>query len=295
MRSLLLIIALVTTWTPDAVAGGAHRQSRDLSRKTSIGKTSGAGGPSRLSRTALATKIVNRKALTLTRSATRQSRDALSNRIFNGKTKTVFEDVTKEWLRAHLGEEVANLDFGKFVGAPDGARISVWKYGENGIVIGTDHPWYKGGDGKPQSQIRDLFREKDGSFRMVGRGFCVAADAPEGLATRVHARQIVEARKLGVTTIFTEAARTGGYAMNGYYTWPRLGYDRTFTKAEHAKLPRELASAKTILELMALPGGREWWKSNGFNVGVTFDVHPNSPSSRALDRYLEENGVQIGN
>lgn len=115
----------------------------------------------------------------------------------------------------------------------------------------------------------------------------VSAENPaQGAGTALFARQVAAASALGFDHI--EAGADRGAGKNGYYTLPRWGYDGEIPDAQRAKLPPELADAKTLLDLMATPEGREWWKKNGVPVEVKFDLRPGSRSQQVLAAYLAE-------
>lgn len=101
-----------------------------------------------------------------------------------------------------------------------------------------------------------------------------------GLGSKVFARQVAEARRLGVDQITTTAARREG-VFNGYYTWARFGYD--------GPVPPDLAAefgVTTMQELMSTEQGRAAWKARGRTWDATFDLRDGSASLTALERYL---------
>lgn len=107
-----------------------------------------------------------------------------------------------------------------------------------------------------------------------------------GHGTALFARQVAAAAALGFDVIEASGDRAGG--KNGYYTLPRWGYDGPIPEKVRAKLPPELAGAETVLDVMATPAGREWWKKNGGPVALTFDLKDGSRSRRVLAAYLAE-------
>lgn len=114
----------------------------------------------------------------------------------------------------------------------------------------------------------------------------IHADSPgQGYGTALFARQAQQAAALGINSI--EAGADRG-AKNGYYTLPRWGFDGSIPAVQRAKLPPELAHAKTLLDLMETPAGRAWWKQHGVPVDTQFDLTPGSRSQQALAKYLAE-------
>jgi hypothetical protein len=79
--------------------------------------------------------------------------------------------------------------------------------------------------------------------------------------------------------------------MNGYYTWARLGYDGKIPHEVQSVLPDDYASARSVQELMARPGGAQWWRERGTSWQGTFDLTPGSRSHQILDAYLKEKGA----
>lgn len=154
-------------------------------------------------------------------------------------------------------------------------------------------------DGPTHVASRILYRNFDGEREMVADHFAVFKDKlPPGVTgTDLFAGMLDAARRMGVVRIRTYAGGDGADtrqpdSLNGYYTWPRLGYDGDIEKEELAKLPaglkRQMGGSKSILDLMATPEGRAWWKANGSGLDLTFDTDPNSRSSRTLEAYRAE-------
>lgn len=112
--------------------------------------------------------------------------------------------------------------------------------------------------------------------------------AGKGVGSAVFAGQVKNAKALGFTKIHTYASRSAG--ANGYYTWPRLGYDGPIPKNLMAELPSDLKGAKRLSDLMATENGRSWWQAYGDGVDLTFDLTPGSLSNKILDEYMAARG-----
>lgn len=125
----------------------------------------------------------------------------------------------------------------------------------------------------------------------------------------IFASQVESLRAMGVVRIKTEAAGDGetasqrpGDSLNGYYTWPRLGYSGQIEKDYLAQfddpvaqeLQAKLRGSREILDLFALPGGAEWWKKNGHSLAMTFDLSEGSRSMKVLQKYVEERRAKGG-
>jgi hypothetical protein len=83
--------------------------------------------------------------------------------------------------------------------------------------------------------------------------------------------------------------------MNGYYTWPRFGYNESIVSIRKKdpdlarKIREEFPDAKSILDVMITKEGRDWWKANGTDLfNARFDLQEGSRSRFVLDTYLEE-------
>ena len=113
----------------------------------------------------------------------------------------------------------------------------------------------------------------------------------------MFAEQVANAREAGFDWIECHAAGFKGGVYNGYYTWPRFGYDqeldtlRDQNTAEAAK--RDFPEAKTVLDIMKTKEGRDWWKENGADLHkAKFDLREGSRSMKILEAYLHERAKQ---
>jgi hypothetical protein len=107
-----------------------------------------------------------------------------------------------------------------------------------------------------------------------------------GLGLRIFCRHLYFARRLGVTQIRTLAGRGSG--ENGYYTWPRFGFNGPLPPAVQRRLPSDLRPARTVLHLMSSEPGRRWWQLQGGPIRVVFDMAEGSASWDAFRRYAGE-------
>ena len=99
---------------------------------------------------------------------------------------------------------------------------------------------------------------------------------------------------MGFKKIVCQAERGADY--NGYYTWPRLGYDARLDDAPDLRypLPKQFRGATHVSDLMKTPAGRNWWKQNGTTVeNATFDLAQGSLSRTTLAAYLKEKKYDI--
>ncbi len=122
----------------------------------------------------------------------------------------------------------------------------------------------------------------------------------KGAATRAIANLLAVGRRLGASHASLSAVgygpqswekenRRGGVA-NGYYTWPMLGFDRTFDEDERGHLqalPEPFRAAKRLSELLSTPGGPAAWKRHGWSVSCDFPLNrDDTPGAKVLANYL---------
>lgn len=111
----------------------------------------------------------------------------------------------------------------------------------------------------------------------------------QGLGSRLFVNEVSNAIKAGLKVITGTAERGEGF--NGYYTWPRLGYDANVDEMDDEiqnKIHSEFPEAKTIQDLYKTKEGRDWWKANGSAIGVAFDLSDGSESRQILAAYIKE-------
>ena len=126
-----------------------------------------------------------------------------------------------------------------------------------------------------------------------------------GVGTKSLARQVEFASKLGVSHIDTYAYRSSIYnsdgtlnkeqSYNGYYTWPRLGYDANLSNNNRNILSNYYGKdVKTLRDLFDIPesstraSGAAWWKQYGNSIDVKFDLSANSKSRKVLTEYTKK-------
>ena len=76
--------------------------------------------------------------------------------------------------------------------------------------------------------------------------------------------------------------------MNGYYTWPRLGFNASLGRAS------QRYGAPDLHTLFRQPGGAEKWKREGAAMVMEFNPRRRSPHRQVLDAYLQEKGIRLG-
>lgn len=208
-------------------------------------------------------------------------------------------------IHDRLGREWPDEDYARLGGALEGAKVFLTG-DQDTLEISIESPEYF--CGRAVGVV-------DGQLVMENQQFEVYRDHQgRGLGTKVFAQQIAACERMGVTKIGCEAARSG--EMNGYYTWPRLGYDAELTADEWAgraskkkyqsltgesdeairravldgitKLGLPLDRSFRLQDLMQSPDGRALWKRYGVTIQCLFDPRPGSVSRRVFDAYVKE-------
>ena len=126
----------------------------------------------------------------------------------------------------------------------------------------------------------------------------VVEDSGRGIGVKIFAAQVRGATAAGVARIDT----TGGKGpitlmerevdMNGYYTWPRLGYNGDLIGSFADRASREVGhTVSTVRDLMMTADGRDFWKDEGYQIGLQFDLAPGSDSRKILAAYMGAKGM----
>lgn len=181
-----------------------------------------------------------------------------------------------------MGKNASIQDVASAVGAPDDAsvNISIRSSGELGIGMG----------GEGYRAQRKIVKTKDG-WEIKNESFDVdKSKQGQGIGSKVFGRQVEQASKMGAKRINTLAAGSKNSDENGYYTWARLGYDAPIPSG--MSLPKSLAGAKNLSDLMKTEAGTKFWEDNGSTIGMSFDLKRNSRSQKALDKYLKKKGIK---
>lgn len=192
------------------------------------------------------------------------------------------------------GRNYTPEDIVKLVGALPGSEVimsaDTKRWGKNAgsktLSISVYGPQY-------DQCSRELFIDSDGNLVMQNAMFFLKKKyRGSGMGMAQLSAQIQNCIDAGVDRIETCAGRGG--IMNGYYTWPRLGYDRNLLEIHKEgwrwNPANKFPGKKTVLDLMETPEGRAWWKKYGTTASMTFDLRPGSRSVSTMNNYLEERG-----
>lgn len=117
--------------------------------------------------------------------------------------------------------------------------------------------------------------------------FFLRHQAPEWLGTIAFALCAMIAHRLGFSRISLIAGGGRGHdpRMIGYFFWPKLGFDAPLEPDEADGNPA-LAACRTVQDVMAIDEG--WWRENGWQRWMEFDLAADSRSWRKLLDYLRE-------
>jgi hypothetical protein len=181
--------------------------------------------------------------------------------------------------------------FAKMVCAVKGAQINVRDNSDdpNTLEVLVRHPGMKADRMfvKDQDGLR-AYNEDLAIFKTQEDGDPNPLKAP-GTGSRLFHDQVKALQEAGFREILTVASSGYKKDMNGYYTWPRLGYDAKIP--EGVNLPPELKAqvgdSQSIRDLMKTPEGRKWWRKNGETLtDARFDLTPGSESVQILEQYM---------
>ncbi len=111
--------------------------------------------------------------------------------------------------------------------------------------------------------------------------------APDYLGTVAFALCAMMAHRLGLTHISLIAGGGRGHApdMIGYFFWPKLGFDAPLEPEETGARP-EFARCVSVQDLLAID--EPWWRDNGAQRWMEFDLAAHSPAWTKLLDYLRE-------
>ena len=227
-------------------------------------------------------------------------------------------------IKAMFGNKMDAQELARLSGMPDGSKVSIRldAAGHSALILGTSYKMISNDGFAPPlpngyrepinpkyediNASRKLFTDHRGKLVMYDEQLSVK-NAPRGMGTHMLARQVKAARDNGVDAITCMAAGNPksagqeGRHMNGYYTWPRLGYDAKLSDnhflrtgdggSKRERWEREYGP--NVSDMMKSPRGRTEWKENGRPFDAEFDPRPDSQSSKVLDAYMAENRYEV--
>jgi hypothetical protein len=191
--------------------------------------------------------------------------DRITSQYFTGHS-TVRLEPGAENLPVPIG------DVPKLVGAIDGSDISA-SFDDGIFVFEIRHPWLE----DPMLRLLSWDAD-DGSRRLViNENFKLLAPHRRlGLGVRSIATEIRMALHLGIPAVSCIAAGGPGDKLNGYYTWPVLGFNADLSPHDIQALPAEFVGCRILNDLMHRRGGAAYWRAKGHGGFLTFDTAPGS-------------------
>jgi hypothetical protein len=183
-------------------------------------------------------------------------------------------------LRAITGRDaVAERDLANIVGATHDAVVNVRPaYVGDAVTVHVSGPRYRA---TRSITMKNGLKTIDNQLFVAEQG-----ERGSGLGRQVFGRQVEQATEMGFERLVTYAARGGEY--NGYYTWPRFGYDGPLPQSIKDQLPDEWRGASNVSDLMATEERRQWWKTHGISMPLEFDLREGSQSMIIWRAYLLE-------
>lgn len=184
-----------------------------------------------------------------------------------------------------LGRTLQPREYADLAGAPDDALVRLDVVGRK-LRLGVIQPasyGYCGAHLVVGSRCGPVLI--CGGYRILDRRL-----SGQCLALQMFRRQLIGARRLDMRIVLAVADR--GPVENGYYLWPRFGFDAALPPPILRSLPRSLRSARRVLDLMQSETGRRWWRRHGTALDVAFDLRPGSRCWAVFHRYLQEKRCQ---
>ena len=176
--------------------------------------------------------------------------------------------------RALRADEYAGL-----AGAPDAAKVEVGASGRK-LYIELGDP--------VAAAFRGHFYVfcRQAAVILLNDGLHIRQRAMQrhGMGMQMFCRQARNAAACGIDRIDAVAGRR--HDENGYYTWPRYGFDGWLPGSIRRRLPLGLDNSLTLFDLMSCEKGRQWWKEHGATIRVRFDLASGSRSRRVLAKYV---------
>lgn len=190
-------------------------------------------------------------------------------------------------LRAMFPGGLTRGELARMLGVPQGAEVSVSPKGSK-VKIEVEHPWLE------VPLDLELFKDRQGTHLYIE--LWIGSDgAPRGTGGAWFGRMVDGLAAKGARSIqcFMAKENVDGEAyFNGYYTWPRFGFDADLDAADKRRLPAALRGAESLSELMLTEGGPEWWRAHGTAYDGVFDLAPDSASMFIWTAYQRQRAAR---
>lgn len=220
-----------------------------------------------------------------------------------------------EGLASLIGRDLSIEDIGSVIGAPKGSTLYLWMGpnldGKEVIELTaraalTVPSRYLQSTARqstsrlPESEISvqlDFHMELPVKFEdCTGRTaelICFDINPPSarglGIGARVFARMASGLALLGLKEISLWAEDD---ESNGYYTWPRLGFNLKIPEFLHPLMIHDgLSPSGCTNDLFKTEGGAAWWKVYGEQGNGVFDLRAESESWATLRAYMQMRNI----
>lgn len=227
-------------------------------------------------------------------------------KVKKSKAPVWFQSADKQERKATMvavadlfGDDFGLDDLATVVGAPDDAEVYVEPI-SNGLKVTVLHSDFANVNYK-------IKKDSDNDvYLYINEFFLSDQTKGRGLGSDVFANTVQGAKEFGVSYINLWAAGSASGDMNGYYTWPRFGFNQSIYDIAHVrerdpgaydpgaedlvdKIYKDFPDASSVLDIMITKKGRDWWKENGRNLfDAKFDLSDNSRSMQVFNTYMEE-------
>lgn len=197
-----------------------------------------------------------------------------------------YEEGALEFAQQLFGRQPADDELARLAGALDGAAVSVAVRQKKGWLYLTIN------DIRFERYETSIRKDADGSlFAYIHHAYAAPGQSGKGYGVRAFLRQVNAARQLGLKRFELFAAgNPGSKDENGYYVWPRFGFDAPLREIERQALPSGLTGAITLNQVIQL-GGHWWWKIVGNARSMVFDLRDESEMMKTFRAYLNEKGI----
>ncbi|QDQ24918.1 hypothetical protein FNU76_00355 [Chitinimonas arctica] len=214
------------------------------------------------------------------------NRDELTKSLFNSDVKVVYSgsDVFEGlYFDAPIVAQVT--------GAMDGSVIDV-RVTATSTAFSICHPFLA-------RKAQCLIRSEKGRIWMENRDLCLNVENQKhGLGARIFARQVLGAKALNIKRIVMPAAgsiQTPSH-MESELAWLKFGFIANLPfdiRADLGVKGHPFSHVKTLQDLIAVPGGTQWWIENGHPFRMEFDTSDNSFSWSVLMAYLNRKNIAL--
>lgn len=210
-----------------------------------------------------------------------------AQQLFGAPVKVNVSPAGRQALKDVLGFEPEDDQLADLVGALGGSTVTITRFNTSIVEVRVSHTLI-------DNQRRTIHRNPAGKVFIHNEELVLSPGARgAGIGPMIFQKQVDGTARSGVDWIETWGAKLRGFP-DGYRVWPNLGYNQVLPPESVKKLPKKFSAAVTVQDLLALPGGREWWAKKGTNLrDLKFDLKPGSLSRQILDDVMNKHQVKF--